>query len=145
MERIQTRSPLLSSGFARFVLLLMLAVVLPAMANAQSTAVLNGTVMDASGAAITGAKVIAINQGTGVQVTSQTDSSGGYLFPSLPIGTYKIEVSASGFQKDVIADLRLRVATTTTQNVQLTMPQLWIQPQPASGRSSMTRPFRKFH
>ena len=124
MERIQTRSFWLSSGFARFVLLLMSSVVLPTMANAQSTAVLNGTVMDASGAAITGAKVIGINQSTGVQVSSQTDSSGAYLFPSLPIGTYKIEVSASGFQKAVIAELRLRVATTTTENVQLTIGQV---------------------
>jgi Carboxypeptidase regulatory-like domain/TonB dependent receptor len=124
MERIQTRSLLSSSGFAPFVLLLMLSVVLSTMANAQSTAVLNGTVMDASGAAITGAKVIAINQSTGFQISSQTDSSGAYLFPSLPIGTYKIEVSASGFQKGVIADLRLRVATTTTQNVQLKIGQV---------------------
>jgi hypothetical protein len=124
MERIETRSLLLSFGFARFILLLMLSVVSATMANAQSTAVLNGTVMDASGAAITGAKVIAMNQSTGVQVTSQTDSSGAYLFPSLPIGTYKIEVSASGFQKGVIADLRLQVATTATQNVQLKIGQV---------------------
>ena len=96
-----------------------LLMVFSTLANAQSTAVLNGTVTDASGAAIPRAKVIATNERTGVQVTSQTDSSGAYLFPSLAIGSYKVEVTASGFQKSVIADLTLRVATTTTQNIRL--------------------------
>jgi len=99
------------------------------IASAQSTAVLNGTVSDPSGAAVAGAKVVAVNQGTGVQTSSQTDSSGSYLFPSLAIGLYQVEVSASGFQKGVIADLRLRVATTTTQNIQLKVGQVTDQVQ----------------
>jgi hypothetical protein len=59
------------------------------------------------------------NQGTGVSSTSQTDSAGAYLFPSLLIGIYRIEVAASGFQKAVVSNLDLPVATSVTQNVQL--------------------------
>jgi outer membrane receptor protein involved in Fe transport len=102
----------------------LLLIALSTFAGAQSTAVLNGTVTDASGAAIPRAKVVATNQHTGVQVTSQTDSSGAYLFPSLAIGSYKVEATASGFQKSVIADLRLRVATTTTQNIRLNIGEI---------------------
>ena len=88
-------------------------------AMAQSTASLNGIVTDASGAAVPGAKVMVTNQATGVSSTSQTDSAGAYLFPSLPIGVYRIEVTASGFQKAVVTDLNLPVATSVAQNVQL--------------------------
>jgi hypothetical protein len=90
---------------------------------AQSTASLSGIVTDPAGAAVPNAKVTVTNQATGVSSSSQTDSAGAYLFPSLPIGSYRIEVTASGFQKAVISDLKLPVATNVTQNVQLKIGQ----------------------
>jgi hypothetical protein len=89
------------------------------MAHAQSTAALNGTVTDPAGAAVPNARVVAKNQATDVESSTQTDSAGAYLFPSLPIGIYRIEVTGSGFQTAVITDLRLDVATAATQNIQL--------------------------
>ena len=100
-------------------LLFVALAIMPNIALAQSTAALNGTVMDASGAAVPNARVVVTNQGTGVTSSTQTDASGAYLFPALPIGVYRIEVSASSFQTAVIGNLKLEVATTTTQNVQL--------------------------
>src|SRR5256885_7603838 len=88
-------------------------------ALAQSTASLSGTVTDASGATVPNARVVVTNQGTGVTSSTQTDASGAYLFPSLPIGVYRIEVSASSFQTAVIGNVKLEVATAVTQNVQL--------------------------
>jgi hypothetical protein len=92
-------------------------------ANAQSTATLQGTVTDPAGAAVPNAKVVAINEATGVQAETACDSAGAYLFPSLPIGVYKLEISASGFQKFVVTGLKLDVATTVTKNVPLTLGQ----------------------
>src|SRR5207248_2741296 len=86
---------------------------------AQSTASLSGTVTDASGATVPNTRVVVTNQGTGVTSSTQTDASGAYLFPSLPIGVYRIEVSASSFQTAVIGNVKLEVATAVTQNVQL--------------------------
>lgn len=86
---------------------------------AQSTAVLSGTVTDATGAAVPGARVVATNQATGVQSDTQTDSAGAYLFSALPIGVYRIDVTAASFQTAVVSDLKLDVATAVTQNVQL--------------------------
>jgi hypothetical protein len=88
-------------------------------ARAQSTAALNGTVTDPAGAAVPNAKVLAKNQATGIESSTETDSAGAYLFPSLPIGIYRIEVTGSGFQTAIITDLRLDVATAATQNIQL--------------------------
>src|SRR5256714_1558058 len=86
---------------------------------AQSTASLSGTVTDASGATVPNTRVVVTNQGTGVTSSTQTDASGAYLFPSLPIGVYRIEVSASSFQTAVIGNVKLEVATAVTQSVQL--------------------------
>jgi len=97
--------------------LILCALVIPVMA--QSTATLSGTITDATGAAVPNAKVTAINQATGVASGTQSDSAGAYLFPSLPIGKYRIEVTASGFQKAIVPDIDLPVATSVTQNIQL--------------------------
>lgn len=87
--------------------------------QAQSTATLQGTVSDPSGNPIAGAKVVARNQGTGVGSQTVADSAGQYLFPTLPIGVYRVEVSAAGFETVALTDLKLEVATTTTKNVEL--------------------------
>jgi hypothetical protein len=85
----------------------------------QSTASLNGTVTDPTGAVVANAKVVATNQATGVETATQTDAAGVYLLPSLPIGIYRVQVTASGFQSSIISNLRLDVATAVTQNIQL--------------------------
>jgi Carboxypeptidase regulatory-like domain/TonB dependent receptor len=105
--------------FLRFSLLVALLTGFGSATLAQSTAALNGTVTDATGAIVPNAKVVATNQATGVESDTQTDAAGTYLFPSLPIGVYHIRVSAPGFQSGVISNLKLDVATALTQNVQL--------------------------
>lgn len=66
---------------------------------------LRGTVEDPSGAVISQAEVIVTNQDTGVQQTTQTTSTGEYVFPNLLVGVYRVEARAKGFstysQKDV--------------------------------------------
>ena len=103
--------------FALTLLFGLLIIAAPAMA--QSTATLQGTVTDASNAAVPAAKVVVHNQATGVDRTTQTDQSGAYLVPGLLPGLYTITVSANGFQSFVIRDLKLDVATTVTENAQL--------------------------
>jgi hypothetical protein len=103
------------------LLVLFLGVLWPA--SAQSTATLQGTVTDPAGAAVPNAKVVASNEATGVQSETVSDSAGAYLFPSLLIGNYKLEIMASGFQRVVLNGLRLDVASTVTQNVLLTLGQ----------------------
>ena len=100
-----------------FVLCTLFAVVSPALA--QSTATLHGTVADSSGGGVPNAKVTATHQATGVISVTQTDSAGAYLFPALPIGNYRLEVSVPGFETVKISDLKLEVATTVTRDVTL--------------------------
>lgn len=91
---------------------------------AQSTAQLRGTVTDPAGAAVPNAKVMVRNEATGVESSTQTDSAGAYLFPSLAIGSYRVEVTVSNFQTAVISNLKLPVATSIVQDVQLRVGQV---------------------
>jgi outer membrane receptor protein involved in Fe transport len=75
--------------------LLCMVSVLPAQVqNGQFT----GTVTDPTGAAIANAKVTVTNQGTGLRVSTTTNSSGLYTAKELPVGTYKLSAEASGFK-----------------------------------------------
>jgi len=57
-----------------------------------------GNVTDANGAVVSGASVVATNQGTGVSKTVTTDSSGTYQFVDLQSGDYTLKVSVHGFK-----------------------------------------------
>ncbi|MHB8640212.1 MAG: carboxypeptidase-like regulatory domain-containing protein, partial [Candidatus Acidiferrales bacterium] len=97
---------------------------LSTVALAQSTATLQGTVTDTSNAAVPNAKVVVHNQNTGVDRTTKTDQTGGYLVSGLLPGVYQVEISASGFQTSVIKNLTLDVATAVTENMQLKVGQV---------------------
>jgi hypothetical protein len=107
------------TSFVCFFLLLILLCGFGSTAMAQSTASLNGTVTDATGAVVPNARVVATNQATGVASATQSDTAGAYLFPALLIGIYRVEVTAPSFETAVISNLKLDVATAVTQNIQL--------------------------
>jgi hypothetical protein len=120
MERSQGTA-LSTRSTVRVLLVFMVLLGVVWRANAQSTATLQGTVTDPAGATVPNAKVVATNEATGVQSETVSDSAGAFLFPSLSIGDYKLEISASGFQKIVLTGLKLEVATAVTRNLQLTV------------------------
>ena len=59
-----------------------------------------GTVVDSSGAAVAGATVNATNLGTGIMTTTATNGTGGYHLENLPVGSYRITVTAVGISSD---------------------------------------------
>ena len=87
----------------------------------QSTATLQGTVTDPKGAVMPKAKVLVHNQGTGLERTTETDNEGNYQVAALPVGLYRVEVQAPGFQTQVLNDLSIEVARIVTQNFQLSV------------------------
>jgi len=67
-------------------------------AQAQlSTASLKGTVTDASGAVVPGADVVATQVQTNYTARVVSDDAGLFSLPSLPVGPYKLKVTAKGF------------------------------------------------
>jgi hypothetical protein len=88
---------------------------------AQQTNVggVTGTVRDASGAVVPGADVEARNQDTNVTRRSVTNQSGIYTIPLLPIGSYTVTVTSTGFQKSVRPDIPILSGQTFTVDFQL--------------------------
>jgi Carboxypeptidase regulatory-like domain len=75
----------------------------------QAAGSFSGNVVDKAGASVSGADVTVVSQATGLTRVSKTDSSGHYLVPLLPVGTYTVRVDASGFQSAASKDLVLQV------------------------------------
>ena len=87
---------------------LILAFAVPAFSQQTGGSIL-GVVSDASGAVLPGVAVAATETAMGVTTRVVTDNLGQYRFLALPVGRYRIEVTASGFQKYVANDVVLTV------------------------------------
>src|ERR1700688_3182317 len=82
-------------------------------------AVLEGTVADPSGAAISGATVEIVAVDTGIVEDQRTNSNGYYIFPGLAVGRYRMSVSNSGFKTKVVENVILQVGQTRTLDTTL--------------------------
>ena len=86
---------------------------------AQSTATVQGTVVDAKGDVVPNATVTVRNRGTSVERTTQTDDSGNYQIAALPVGVYTVEARAQGFKTQVADNVTVEVARIVVQNFQM--------------------------
>ncbi|MBI1763927.1 MAG: TonB-dependent receptor [Acidobacteria bacterium] len=81
-----------------FALLAVLALVsLNAWAQTSSSRI-SGTITDATGALVPGAKVTIKDEATGVTYNQTTTGAGLFTFPSLPVGKYTVSVEMKGFK-----------------------------------------------
>src|SRR4051812_34087352 len=81
-----------------FVCLLVTVLVI-ALAQVRDTASLFGAVTDPQGGVVVSAKVSITNPSTGLSRSAMTDTSGGFVFPLLPVGTYNLAVELAGFHR----------------------------------------------
>jgi hypothetical protein len=70
-----------------------------------------GSVTDPSGAVVAGATVKIHNVATGLERTTTTSADGSYAVPELPIGTYSVTVTLTGFQTAMVNNVAVDVAT----------------------------------
>jgi hypothetical protein len=68
-----------------------------------------GTVVDASGGAVPGAKITITNTGTQISKTLQTDSTGSYSVPTLIPGNYEVAAEKAGFQTSLRSGIVLQI------------------------------------
>src|SRR5437867_2914135 len=69
-----------------------------------------GTVTDPQGAVVAGATVNVRNVNTGLERSTATSVDGSYSVPELPIGTYSVTATQSGFQTSVTKNVVVDVA-----------------------------------
>src|SRR3954465_13867911 len=90
------------------ILVLTCALAISAFAQSQvGGASLNGTVTDASGAAVPGANVSIKKTATGFSRGTATNDAGLYVFTTLPVGQYDLSIDAKGFKSAQRTGLQL--------------------------------------
>jgi hypothetical protein len=106
-------------GILAVAVVLLTACAAPLWGQAVASAQISGLVADPSGAAVPNAKIIATQTETGLVRTTLGGPDGTYVLPNLPVGPYKLEVQASGFETYVQTGIRLQVSDNPTTNVTL--------------------------
>jgi hypothetical protein len=101
-------------------LLLTLLLTPAGTAHAQGTASrVTGVVQDASGAVVEGAAVTLTNEATNVSITTQSSSTGTYVFDLVQVGTYSVGVEKQGFKKFVSTGNPVNINQPSTVNITL--------------------------
>src|SRR6267143_7002828 len=114
----------ISTGILR-ASLTMTAVMMVLFLSAQplhaqvDTGTILGTVTDASGAPINGAKVTLTNEGTSAALSTITATDGGYKFTPVRIGSYKLTASFQGFQTITQTNVVVNVGADVVANFAL--------------------------
>ncbi len=90
--------------------------------HAQAVGEILGTVRDPSGAVVSGAKIVATQEGTGLTRTGVASSDGTYTLANLPVGNYTVTAEASGFNKAVSGGITLYVGQQQQLDFTLTLP-----------------------
>ena len=93
----------------------------PSLLAQTVTGTITGIVTDASGAVVSGARVVARNTNTSVDSGVTTNAAGLYRIQFLPIGPYEVTVDAKGFNKETIPAFQLEVLQTASFNVKLSV------------------------
>src|SRR5215510_6645616 len=114
----------LSRTLIIFAAMVMLGTVFSTMpiVNAQSelgNAAIEGTVVDANGAAIAGVRVVVRSVETGLEREGVTNGGGHFSVPVLPVGHYSVKITVNGFGPAERTDISLRVGETTTVDFNL--------------------------
>src|SRR5581483_562245 len=90
-----------------------------AVFSQNSAGSLSGTVTDANGGAIKGAKVVAHQDATGREFTTVSTGEGLYAFPNLDVGVYTLVVEQSGFKRLTQQNVVIAISNVTVANLKL--------------------------
>ena len=99
--------------FIRALVLILATAIVPATVKAQ-TATVSGTVLDSSGAVVSGVNVTATNTATSIDRTTLSTDTGAYTIPDLPPSHYTFTFTKTGFKTVKFADLTLTVDQVLT-------------------------------
>lgn len=99
---------------------LVIALLVPAALSAQTvTGTLQGSVKDGSGAVIPGTLVSVRNLDTGQTRETTTNTVGYYVLPFLPIGSYELIASLSGFRTVIHQQVTIALNDTRVVNFEM--------------------------
>jgi len=114
-------STLLVRATAKYLAAFALTISLHAQVNTSTIA---GMITDQTGSVVSNARVVATLLATGQQRESSSNNLGEYVFAQLAPGTYRVNVTAPGFQTAVVDHLTLNIAERSTLDISLKLGQV---------------------
>jgi hypothetical protein len=90
-----------------------------AFAQSQTTGRVSGTITDQTSALVVGALVTLTSKTTGVERKVITDPQGNYVVSLLPPGTYRVSITAPGFNSVLFDPVQVAITETTILNAKL--------------------------
>jgi carboxypeptidase family protein len=91
-----------------------------AAVSAQApTGTINGRVTDPGGAIVANAQITATNEATNVARQTTTNGDGLYVLPDLPLGSYTVTITASGFATSEYKNTVLLAGRVSTVDAEL--------------------------
>jgi hypothetical protein len=105
-------------------LVVLVVLTLGVAANAQTfRGAINGAVTDPSGGLVPNAQVKATENSTGIDHTTTTTSDGQFAFQDIPLGLYKVTITATGFPPYAVDKVEVVAGTIYTLNIKLKLQQ----------------------
>ncbi len=100
----------------------LIAILLASTVSAQTSGgAIRGTVFDPSGAVVPAARLVIRELRTGRSWNLVTTSAGLFNAPNLPVGTYKLTITATGFAPVERPDIEVQIGSERVVNVQLSL------------------------
>lgn len=87
--------------------------------QAGVTGSISGAVTDPTGAVVAGASVVVKNNATGAEDTLTTSDNGTFNVPALNTGLYTVTVTAAGFKRAVVTEVKVDVGKPSSVNIAL--------------------------
>lgn len=104
--------------------LILSLLVVPSAKADNLYAKIQGTVVDPAGAVLTSVQLTATNAGTNISYATTSSSDGTYVFLNLPIGTYKVTASNSGFRAYTATGITLVLDEVYQLNIKMELGQI---------------------
>jgi Carboxypeptidase regulatory-like domain len=107
--------------FVLCLFLCLLAVISPRAIGQSTGGRVLGRVLDPSGAVVPDVTLILTNDDSGKAMAVQSSKIGDYIFPAVPVGTYRLEAQLAGFQNFTATGILVNLNATVTYDVKLTV------------------------
>ena len=116
----------IASGFRKALLLAAAAALITAAPAAAQVLYgsLVGTVSDGTGAVVPGAEIMAVNTGTGQELSSSTGADGLFRIVNVQIGSYDVTVTSDGFRTHVASGVNVTANEVSRVDVDLVLGQV---------------------
>ena len=109
-RRFEPKSESTRKNFCLLVLFALASVAIPPALHGQTdTATILGTVVDGTGASVSGAVVTVVEINKNTKTMVKTSTEGSYVVTPLPIGNYSVSVEGPGFKSETRNGVVLRV------------------------------------